>query len=346
MKPNGHKHHVTIKQVAELAGVSQMTVSRVINDHRLVKAATREKVQNAIAKLNYRPNLSARRLAGGKALFIGLVYHNPSPGYLNKVLVGGLSACREAGHHLVLEDLGQRAPYSEPVKTAEYLSQAGLDGVIVTPPISNLEAFMDTLDELNVPVVRIAAFDLAIDKPHISMDDHLAVREIVGHIIDHGHRNIAFIKGPSTHPAGQHRYSGFAEEMKARGLDVKPEYVLQGDFTYRSGMDCGEKLLSLPTPPTAVYASNDDMAAGVVTAAYRKGLAVPHDLSVAGFDDTEIATNIWPPLTTIRQPISEMAAQAIRLLAAHIHGNTDDIHELSHLMEFELVKRDTVARPQ
>ena len=322
-----------------------MTVSRVVNKQGLVKEATRLKVQKAIDDLNYRPNLNARRLAGGKALYIGLVYHNPSPGYLTKILVGGLSACREHGHHLVLEDLGQHTPFKEPKKTAEYLARSGLDGVIVTPPLSDVEEFVDTLDKLGVPVIRIAARDINTHKLHVSIDDKAAVTEIMNHIISFGHKNIAFIRGPENHPSTHHRFEGYKAAMKANKLDVVSDYIVDGDFTYKSGLDAASQLLNLPLPPTAIFASNDDMAAGAVTAAYMKGLVVPSDLSVAGYDDTEIATNIWPQLTTIRQPIADMSARAVNLLDAHIHGEQDE-KTLKVILDFELIERESIAPPK
>lgn len=319
-----------------------MTVSRVVNKQGLVKETTRLKVQKAIDELNYRPNLSARRLAGGKALYIGLVYHNPSPGYLTKILVGGLSACRQKGHHLVLEDLGQHMPFKEPIKTAEHLAKTGLDGVIITPPLSDVSEFVDTLDELGVPVIRIAARDITTDKLHVSMDDETAVAKIINHIINHGHKDIAFIRGPETHPSTYHRFAGYKGAMKDSKLDVRADYIVDGDFTYKSGLDAATALLNLQKPPTAIFASNDDMAAGAVTAAYMKGLSVPNDLSVAGFDDTEIAVNIWPQLTTIRQPISDMSARAVDLLAAHVL-NDEEGQSLSSILNFELIVRSSVS---
>ena len=322
-----------------------MTVSRVVNKQGLVKEATRLKVQKAIDELNYRPNLNARRLAGGKALYIGLVYHNPSPGYLTKILVGGLSACRENGHHLVLEDLGQHMPFKDPNKIAESLAKTGLDGIIVTPPLSDVREFVDTLDQFGIPVIRIAARDIKTDKLHVSMDDEAAVTKIVNHIISHGHRDIAFIRGPETHPSTYHRFSGYKGAMEENGLDIVADYIVDGDFTYKSGLDAALALLNLPKPPTAIFASNDDMAAGAVTAAYMKGMIVPKDLSVAGFDDTEIATNIWPQLTTIRQPISDMSARAVNLLAAHIHGE-QGAKPLKAILDFDLIERDSIAPPK
>lgn len=331
--------------MAEQAGVSQMTVSRVINKQGLVKEATRVKVQTVIDALNYRPNLNARRLAGGKTLFIGLVYHNPSLGYMSNILIGALNGCRDNGHHLVLEDLGQRAPYREPEKAAQYLSNAGLDGVIITPPLSDHNAFVHALEALGVVVVRIAPNNIHNSDLKVAMDDALAVEAMLNYIFEQGHTKIGFIKGSEDHPSAHHRFEGYQKTMKAQGLKINPNYIVDGDYTYRSGLKGGQILLELPDPPTLIFASNDDMAAGVVAAANMKGLKIPDDLSIVGFDDTEISTSIWPQLTTVRQPISEMSTRAIALLTAHLHKDDDALKKHSELFGFELMLRDSVASP-
>lgn len=339
------RQSVTIKQVAERAGVSLMTVSRVMNNTGLVKATTRQKVEAAIDELNYRPNISARRLAGGKSLFLGLIYHNPSPGYLTKILLGSLDACRRNGHHLVLEDLGHQTPYSHPEETARSLKRAGLDGVIITPPLSNHHLFVDAIEASGIPVVRIAPENIHTDKLRVAMDDVAAGQAMLQHLVSQGHRRIAFVKGNGDHPSAHHRFEGFAKGMAENNLDLPDELILQGDFTYRSGLDAGRKLLSLPEPPTAIFSSNDDMAAGIVASAQMLGLKVPDDVSVAGFDDTEIATNIWPELTTVKQPIAEMARRAVDLLTASIRRDTEAEGICRELLDFELVIRDSVQPP-
>lgn len=336
------RHSVTIKEVAEHAGVSLMTVSRVINDKGLVKEATRDKVQKAIDDLNYRPNISARRLAGGQALFIGLVYHNPSPGYLTKVLLGSLSACRRNGHHLLLEDLGEKMPDSEPKDMARSLKAAGLDGVIIAPPMSNHIPLIDAIEATGLPVVRVAPGNIHTQKPRIAMDDVQAAQQMLQHLVDLGHKRIGFVKGSHDHPSADHRFEGFAAGMAENNLTLEEAFIQQGDFTYRSGLDAGRALLSLDQPPTAIFASNDDMAAGLVAAAHMSGLKVPDDVSVAGFDDTELATNIWPELTTIKQPIVEMSRRAVELLIAVIRNDIDTIDAHRGLMDFRLISRDSV----
>ncbi|MEL6687931.1 MAG: LacI family DNA-binding transcriptional regulator [Pseudomonadota bacterium] len=335
---------MTIKQVAERAGVSLMTVSRVINKNGIVKSTTRDRVQQAINDLNYRPNISARRLAGGKSLFLGLVYQNPSPSYLSSVLIGALAACRAIGCHLVLEDLGQQAPYERPEETVQSLKSAGLDGVIVTPPLSNHEPFIETLENYGLAVVRVAPKNIHTDKLRVAMDDTQAARDMMEYLVDAGHRQIGFVKGPPTHASSGHRLNGFLSGAREFKLNISDDLLIQGDFTYRSGFDAGRELLSRPERPTAIFACNDDMAAGVVAAAYRQGLSVPDDVSVVGFDDTEIATNIWPELTTVKQPIGEMADHAVRLLAASIRGQGETIQSMRALLDHKIIERDTVRK--
>lgn len=339
------RQSVTIKQVAERAGVSLMTVSRVINDKGLVKPATREKVQQAIEDLNYRPNISARRLAGGKALFVGLLYHNPSPGYLTKILLGSLDACRTLGHHLVLEDMGHQTPFTDPVKAARSLKSAGLDGVVITPPLSNHAPLVAAIEATGLIVVRVAPEDIHANKLSVAIDDVAAAHDMLQYLVSQGHRRIGFVRGPEDHPSAYHRYRGFMAGMTDSKIEVQPDLICQGDYTYRSGLDAGRKLLSLSRPPTAIFSSNDDMAAGIVAAAYMMGLNVPNDVSVAGFDDTEIATNIWPELTTVKQPIADMARRAVHLLTAALQDDQEAMETHRELLDFEVMIRESVQPP-
>lgn len=343
MRLSSNHDKVTIKEVAERAGVSQMTVSRVVNGQGLVKEATRKKVETAISELNYRPNLMARRLAGGNSFFIGIVYHNPSPSYLAKVLEGALKACRNLGHHLVIDDMGAVNPDNgNHKKVAESLRRAGLDGVIITPPLSDNRDLVDALTDLGVACVRVAPGNVFTDTLRVAMDDTAAVHQMIEYLIDLGHERIGFIKGPDDHPSSLHRYKGFKSALESRKISYKAELTVDGKFTYRSGMEGAFKLFGLENRPTAIFASNDDMAAGVVAAANMRGLTVPADLSVAGFDDTEIATSIWPELTTIKQPISEMSERAVNLLSAKLSGDSSVDEKNTTLLAFDLIKRGSV----
>ncbi len=336
---------VTMKDVAERAGVSLMTVSRVLNQTAAVSPDTRKRVEQAVKDLNYRPNLGARRLAGGRSMFVGLLYHNPSPGYLSKVLAGGLNACRRFGHHLVLEDFGQSAPYRDPKISVGSLNLVDLDGLIVTPPLSVHQPFMDVLKAERLPIVSIAPADIHEEGLHIAMDDAQAVEELVDYIAKSGHRRIAFIKGPDSHAASHHRLQGYRRGIKKNDLPISEALMRQGDFTYRSGLVTGQSLMDLDVRPTAIIASNDDMAAGVIGAAHMLGYSVPGDVSVAGFDDIELATTIWPELTTVRQPIAAMTSQAVALLTAYLHNDAKAIEQNRRLLSHEIIVRGSVAPP-
>ena len=335
--------NATMKDVAERAGVSLMTVSRVLNNTATVKPDTRARVEDAVSALGYRPNIGARRLAGGRSLFVGLLYNNPSPGYLSKVLKGSLDACRALGHHLVLEDFGQSAPYNDPALSVRSLNIADLDGIIVTPPLSVHKPFMDALKASGLPTIPLAPEDIHAEGLHVAIDDAQAVEDLVEFVAGQGHRDIAFVRGPDDHAASTHRLRGFRRGMAQLGLHVPEARMRVGDFTYRSGLEAGRSLLTPDDRPTAIIASNDDMAAGVIGAAHQLGLHVPNDISVAGFDDIELATSIWPALTTVRQPIASMANQAIRLLTASLAGDQHAVEHHRRLLPHEIMVRDSVA---
>lgn len=341
--------HATIKEVAELAGVSQMTVSRVLNRRETVREATRIKVEAAIRELNYRPNLLARGLAGGKSLFIGLLYHNPSSSYLGELLVGALHRCRDEGHHLVLEDFSADNMRSAAKQFAGHLGGAGLDGVIVAPPMSESDEILKALKAEHIPTVLIAPKDVSPTDISVSIDDSDAAEAMTENVIAHGHSRIGFILGPKDHFSSRRRFKGFKYGMARNGLSVADGWIGQGDYTYRSGMIAAEAMLALPERPTAIFASNDDMAAGVVASANRLGLRVPDDLSVVGFDDTTFATAIWPQLTTVRQPIADMAAAAVALLSRHLSAEKADDEEKEDMprdvvLDFEILSRDSLKK--
>lgn len=343
---SSRKQPVTIKEVAEKAGVSQMTVSRVINNQGLVKEATRTRVEQTIVELNYRPNLMARRLAGGKSLFIGLVYRNPSHGYLSKLLVGALNACKDGGHHLVLEDLSSGDGDLDPQAVANHLLRSGLDGIVLTPPLSNNQPVIDALKEKDIAYVCLAPGDISSTELRVEIDDVEAASSMTQYLIDQGHTRIGFVKGPEDHAAGSTRYKGFTLAMKRNNLSIEPSLVAAGAFTYLSGMEAGKSILQASTSPTAIFASNDDMAAGVIAAVRTIGKKVPDDITVVGFDDTDLATTFWPQLTTVHQPVAEMAEKSVDLLASYIHN--DDLGEIENrkLLDFSIVKRDSDAKPR
>lgn len=337
---------VTIHEVARHASVSPMTVSRVINGESNVRDTTRELVMEAVRALNYRPNPAARVLAGARDIRIALIYSNPSASYLSEMLVGALDGSHRAAAQLVLDRWDNLKPAAE--KAAAQKLAEGVTGVILPPPLCESKAIAAAFAAEGVPAVAMATGRAREDVSCVRIDDFHAAREMTLHLISLGHSRIAFIKGQPTQTASAQRLAGFEAAMQESGIEVDPALVVQGFFTYKSGLEAAEKLLARKRIPTAIFASNDDMAAAAISVAHRRALDVPNDISVVGFDDTPIATTVWPELTTIRQPIAAMAEAAINLLLHKIRRPKDrhSTQPVDHLVPYVLVKRDSVAPPK
>ncbi len=343
---------ITIKEVAELAEVSQMTVSRVLNQSDAVREETRKRVQDAIRQLNYRPNLMARNLARGKSLLLGVLYQNSSSAYLGEMMVTALKTCRQEGHHLVLEDMPQSEDGSiQPQAIADRLALVGLDGLIVTPLLARTSELIDTLAEQIPQMVVLGTNNLNSGITRISFDDFSGAKKLTEALINKGHKRIAFLSGHADCPASIARRDGFEAAMADAGLKMTSDLMIEGEYNLETGMAAGDKLLSQSKRPTAVFCANDDMAAGVQLAAHRKGLKLPDDLSVAGFDDTAIANLVWPQITTVRQPIGRMTQIAVETLSkgsfpSDLEGAA--MLSMNHLQitDVELIERDSVASPK
>ena len=302
-----------INDVALAAGVAIKTVSRVLNNEPNVREETRTRVLEIVKKLNYHPSLSARSLAGRRSYLIGLIYENPSANYIVDVLHGARARCREGRFQLLSHQVIGRSDELER-DVLGLVDQTHLDGLIVTAPLSESVELIKTLDQRAIPFVRIAPNEFEHESPYADMDDEGAAREMTEYLIGLGHRRIGFIVGHPDHIASSQRLRGFKAAMAAHGLEIEPHLMKQGYFVFESGLEAARELLSSSSPPTAIFASNDDMAAGVLMAAHELGIDVPADLSVAGFDDTYIARTVWPRLTTVHQPTYDLAYTATNLL--------------------------------
>lgn len=294
------------------------TVSRVLNDEPNVQPQMRERVMAAVAELNYRPNVYARSLARSRSYLLGLLYYASSAAFVGGVQRGATSRCRELGYHLVVESL-EETEGDTPDFTGQLthmISALRPDGLILVPPVCDDAEVLRTLSEAQMPCVLISPGSSGPALARVSMDDVLAAREMTDYLLALGHRRIGFIKGAPSQAASPRRLRGYRESLAAHGVSYEEALVIDGDFRFRSGLDGCDRLLALPEPPTAIFASNDDMAMGVVVAAQRRGLHVPADLSVAGFDDSQMASLVWPQLTTVRQPVFEMAVAAVDLLVS------------------------------
>ena len=338
----------TIKEVAKLANVSHMTVSRVLNNRTDVKSTTRKRVMEAIRELNYRPNIMARNLAGRSGVFIGLIYNNPSHAYLSNFLLGALDMCREGGHYLIVE---------EPFIDDEMVNLDGLEkrfldtsiqALIVVPPLSDNPKLIETLERVEIPFVCVSPREVNYNGDGVRIDDRAAASEITDYLFKLGHERVAHIAGPNDHLSSELRRRGFEDACKLQNKPIDGELVAQGDYTYVSGMHAMRKLLSLKNPPTAIFACNDDMAVGALAAIHQAGLQVPQDISVVGFDDTENASAVWPPLTTVRQPIREMAGTAIKMLAKKVSNSDPDdaAGTVTQTLDYEIVVRESTAPPK
>jgi len=321
---------VTIADVARKAGVSPMTVSRAINDPASVGESRRRAVLQAIEALKYSPNLAARALAGGNPVRLALFYDNPSTAYLSTFLLGSLEAAQR--QHAQLTVIKCRAG-AEKRAVAE-LRGIGAHGVLLPPPLCDSPKLHALIRRAGLLAVSVAGGARFADTPSFRIDDFAAAAAMTRHIIKLGHRRIGFISGSPDQMASAERTRGY---RSAQGL-----------FTYRSGLIACELLLELPDPPTAVFASNDDMAAAAVSVAHRCHLDVPDDFTVCGFDDTHLARSIWPELTTVRQPISDMARAATTLLIEMARGRrrapVPEPH--STAFPFSLVRRESDAPPR
>ena len=328
----------TIYDVARLARVSAMTVSRVINGNTRVDALLCERVRAAIASLKYEVNMAARSARMG-SLRIGLLFSNPSAAFMSDFLVGAMDQCSLQGAQLILEHCGdldsQRAAIAK-------LIANGADGILVPPPLCDVASTLRELDEIGVPIVAVASARPAADISAVRVDDYAGARTMMDHLFAAGHRDIAFVMGDPSHTPAQLRYQAYLDAMGAAGLVVLPERVAQGMFTYRSGLAAARQLLEQADRPSAVFACNDDMAAAVIAVAHGLRLRVPRDLAVCGFDDTPIAVTVWPGLTTIHQPIDELARAAVQLAIEAIREPRRARHRV---LPYTLVTRESTACP-
>lgn len=334
---SGREGKPTINDVARLSGVSKKTVSRVINRSPLLNQATREKVEAVIAELDYVPNPQARQLALRRNFSLGLIYDNPNAQMVLNFQEGVLDAIRGTEFALVIHPVNRHDPNLFD-QIGRFIEQQRFYGVMVLPPLSENDAFFALLDELRCNYVRMGSAELDDQAHLVQSNDRQAVREAVEYLIAQGHRRIGLVEGPEGFRSAQERSEGWRQAVSAHGLPADTSLTARGNYTFETGKEAGALLLDLPHPPTAIFASNDVMAAGVVHVARERGLEVPGDLSVVGFDDTAIASTIWPPLTTVRWPIRAMGRSAALKL---IHPDTARDEQSLFLTEF--VSRASVA---
>ncbi len=338
--PAGKK--LTITDIARLAGVSKKTVSRVINRSGLVRDETRDKILKIVDEYDFQPDPQARALALRRSHLIALISDQPNPQYVVDIQSGILDGLAETSYQLVVRPCDRESPtlYDD---ICEIIRHQKFFGVILTPSISEDDELIGRLRQIECPYVRIAAVSLDSPENMIETHDYVGAAEAARHIADLGHRDIAHIRGPDMFLSAKERLRGFRVGLAEYSLSVTDEYLLRGGYTFESGMHCGEELLSLPKPPTAVFAGNDEMAVGVYQAVRRAGLRVPEDLSIVGFDDAPIATRIWPMLTTVRLPIRYMGRTAVQLLVSNHDRFAMEPPSATSVMPSLIVRGSTAA---
>ena len=329
----------SIREVAAQAGVSVKTVSRVINNHRYVTADTRARVEAAIKALGFRPSIAARSLAGTRSGQVALLYDNHSPYYIHQIQEGCWSRCQSGDIRLLAQPVDVADPHVRD-KVLGLIAETHVDGIILSSPVTDCPNVLAALEEQGIAFVRISPGTNHALTSSVFMDDAQAADDLTTHLVNLGHRRIGFIIGHPGHMASDQRLFGYRRALDRVGIAYEPSLVAQGQFDFDSGVAAAKQLLDHSMPPTAIFASNDDMAAGVLAVAHRRGIIVPDALSVAGFDDTTLARVVWPPLTTIRQPVRELAFTATDIL---LRGEDGVEHQrLGH----DLIIRDSTAPPK
>jgi LacI family transcriptional regulator len=317
----------TIDDVARLACVSPKTVSRVVNREPNVRESTRVQVEQAIAQLQYRPNQFARNLASHRSHLIGLIYDDPSAyevpssGYVIRLQQGTLRACKATNHELLIHPC--RYNSKDVVTELEaLLEQIRPTGIILAAPLSNMPRIVRAIEATGTPLVRLSPGRDNGRHLCVATNDREVCAEMTRYLASLGHKRIAFIKGNPQHKAVGNRYLGYRDGLRDSGIRFSEQLVAQGDNSLASGEECAVQLLQSRQPPTAIFAANDDMAAGVMKVAGKLGIAIPGQLSVAGCDDISLARQIHPTLTTIRQPLAAMAELAALALIENGRGDS------------------------
>ncbi len=334
----------TINDVARLAGVSKKTVSRVINQSPLLNGETRDRVQAVIADIGYIPNPQARALALRRNFLIALIHDNPNAQMVLGVQQGLLEVLRDTEFELLVHPVDRGAPDMQE-EVRRFLERQRPYGVMLLPPISENDALAALCAQIGCRYVRMGSAPFDDARHMVSSNDREAVRGAVEHLLAAGHRRICMIAGPHGFRSAHERQLGYEDAIEAAGIGLQRTWIAQGDYTFDSGMRAAERLLDLSPRPTAIFSSNDEMAAGALHVARQRGLDVPDDLSIIGFDDTSIASHLWPPLTTVRWPIATMARAAALKLIGDDDSDEDGEDGDDLMFVSTLIRRASVSKP-
>ena len=335
------KPRATINDVARLAKVSKKTVSRVINESPFVKQETRAKVAALMRQMDYQPDPQARGLASRRSHLIGLVYDNPNAQYIVNMQDGALDALRGHDFEIVVHPCDRRA-HDFVASVGQFARRQKLHGVILLPPLSEHPQLIAELESIGCDYVQIVAMQGVSSPRAVVSNDREATAEVARYLESLGHRRIGFLAGPSEYRSARERQAGFVDALEQRGVRLPAEYIVEGGYSFETGVVCAEALLARVPRPTAIFACNDEMAAGVYRVAYALGLKIPRDLSVIGFDDSALASRLWPALTTVRLPIRDMGRLAAMKLLARAAAEPGG----SSIVFPHLIVRDSSGAPR
>lgn len=333
---------ITISEVAHKAGVSIKTVSRVMNNEAGVRSATKEKVQAAMAELNYRPSQAARSLASTQSFQVGFIYDNPNAYYVIDMQNGILDICRQQNYELLIHPCD--ASSGQIVEEILFLiKRSNLDGLVLTPPLSENQHLIFELQKKNVNFVRVISGRGVIEDAQqcVFLNDRSASISITEYLIELGHKDIAFICGDAEHKSSRERFEGFQQALKQHNLKLNPDFIIDGKYSFESGVNGAKQLLALSKKPTAIFASNDEIAAGALFACRLEGVDIPSQISIVGFENSPFSRQTWPKLTTAAQPTQDIARSATELLLKQIRNQIND-----EVIEFnpELLVRESSAK--
>ena len=310
--------NITMQMIAEMAGVSLKTVSRVVNKESGVRQETRERVEAIRRETEYQPNPSARGLASSRSWLVALLYDNPSTAYIIALQNGALAGCRDHGYGLLINPCNHMDE-DLVVKVRALARQSRVDGLLLTPPLCDMSELLDMLDARGLRYTRISPLEHSSRSPFVYADESQAAYRMTEYLISQGHTRIALITGHPHRSGTEMRLQGYREALTDNSIEILDDLIVPGDYTFESGEAGARRLLRSPERPTAIFASNDYMAAGVLKVAQQMRLRVPYDLSIAGYDDAPLAQRLWPRLTTVRHPVELVCREATELLIADLN---------------------------
>jgi LacI family transcriptional regulator len=332
----------TIHDVAAHVGVSIRTVSRVMNNSPKVNDKTRSAVLAAIDALGFMPNARARALSSGRSYLIGMIQGDANAHVVGAFQKGIAEACNDLGYELVVHPISIEDP--ELVQNIrDFVRRSRVDGVIILSPASEKHLLPNALRYLGIPAVAFAARELPGYPAMLVVNERQATMEVARHFHDLGHRRIGLVTGPTSRLSSTERTAGFVQVLADHGVLIDPDLVYEGDYSFESGLHAAEKLLGAQTPPSAIFACNDNMAAAIVKIATSRGLRIPEDLAIAGFDDSDVASMISPSLTTVRRPSEQMGARATELLIKMILGEMPMDEPFIEIIQPDLIVRGSTT---